>query len=350
MTLTPPAPAQQTVSALVVQQCLRLAKANGLPTAQFLTATGFTREQLAQAHLQLPWLPVQQQMRQALEQMGDPLLGLHVAALINVATLGVWGYVVQTSTTLRTLVSTVVQFGPLLTNTGLVWQRAEGSALLCGWDCYMGDELVAAHSMDCSMGGMAAIVQTLCRKQAGNPLLEVRLAHAPPRDPAHLRDYEEFFRCPVCFNQKETALVLAAEALEQPLVLADAALHTTLEEHARLLLQKSTGSVAVSLAGQVRAAVKGQLARNVAPTREEVAEELGMSGRTLHRRLQDDGTSFRDILDAVRLQLAQELLRESSLTVEAVAQRLGFQESQSFIRWFRPLAGVTPGEYRQRRP
>ena len=46
--------------------------------------------------------------------------------------------------------------------------------------------------------------------------------------------------------------------------------------------------------------------------------------------------------------MAQDYLRDTELTVEAIAQRLGFQESQSFIRWFRPLAGTTPGEFRQR--
>ena len=132
----------------------------------------------------------------------------------------------------------------------------------------------------------------------------------------------------------------------QALALADPELHTRLEEHAALLLNKRTGSV--PLLDRVRGAVRGQLAQGRAPTREEIADELGMSGRTLHRHLQEQATSFRDILDAIRLEMAKDYLRDTELTVEAIAQCLGFQESQSFIRWFRPLAGTTPGEYRQR--
>lgn len=346
MTTVPP-PSQQVVSALVVQQCVRFAKSRGIPTEQFLKGAGITREQLTQAHLQLPWLPVQEQLRLFLEQLDDPLVGLHISTLINVSTLGVWGYVVQTSTTLRNLIDTVVQFGMLLSNTGLNWQRPEGNALVWGWHCYMSDELVARHSMDCVIGCMASLITTLMRKQAVFPLLGVRLQHSAPRNPEHLREYEEFFRCPVQFNQKESGLLIAPEALEQTLTLADPALHNTLEEHARSMLNKRHGDTTVSLVDQVRAVVRAHLARHVAPSREAVAEEFGMSGRTLHRKLQDTGTSYTEILDELRFELAQDYLRASSLTVETIGQQLGFQESQSFIRWFRQLANTTPGEFRQ---
>lgn len=344
MTFTPPPPSQQVVSALVVQQCLRLAKSRGMGTESFLRGAGLSREQLAQSQAQLPFLPVQQQLRVILDEIGDPIIGLRLSALVNLATLGVLGYVAQTSTTLADLINTTIRFDLLLSNLGRTWERREGNIVLWGWDCFIDDDLVRRATIDCVTGCRAVMINNLLRRRR-SAVLGVRLPHPAPRDPQVLRDYEAFFGCPVQFNQPEASLLLAADAMDQTLSLADPELHSRLEEHASLLLNKRAGSVA--LIDQVRGAVRGQLAQGRAPTREEIAEELGMSGRTLHRRLQEDGSSFRDILDAIRLQMAQELLRESGLTVEAVAQRLGFQESQSFIRWFRPLAGTTPGEFRQ---
>lgn len=346
MTFTPPGPGQQVVSALVVQQCLRLAKSRGMATDSFLKGSGISREQLAMPQLQLPFAPLQQQLRLVLDGIGDPLIGLRLSALVNLATLGVLGYVVQTSSTLADLIATTNRFELLLSNVGRAWERREGNIAVWGWDCFIEDPDVRLATLDCVTGCRALMIVNLMRRRPTSPLLGVRLPHPKPRDAALLREYEDFFGCPVQFNQPEASLLLAEDALAQTLALADPELHSRLEEHASLLLNKRVGSV--SLVDQVRGAVRGQLAQGRAPTREEIAEALGMSGRTLHRRLQDDGSSFRDILDDIRLQLARDYLRDTGLTVEAVAQRLGFQESQSFIRWFRPLAGTTPGDYRQR--
>lgn len=348
MTFTPPSPGQQVVSALVVQQCVRLAKSRGMATESFLKGAGISREQLSASHLQLPFLPVQQQLRRILDEIADPLIGLRLSALVNLAALGVLGYVAQTSSTLRDLITTTIRYDLLLSNLGHTWERQEGQVVYWGWDCYVEDPEVRRATIDCVTGCRAVMISNLLRRRDCAAVLGVRLPHPAPRDPQVLRGYEEFFGCPVQFNQPEASLLLAADAMGQALALADPELHTRLEEHAALLLNKRTGSV--PLLDQVRGAVRGQLAQGRAPTREEIAEELGLSGRTLHRRLQEADTSFRDILDAIRLEMAQDYLRDTELTVEAIAQRLGFQESQSFIRWFRPLAGTTPGEYRQRSP
>lgn len=346
--ISPPAPGQQVVSALVVQQCLRLAKSRGMATEAFLKGAGISREQLASPQQQLPFLPLQQQLRRVLDESGDPVMGLRLAGLVNLAALGVLGYVIQTSTTLADLIATTIRFDALLSNVGHTWERRDGNGVYWGWDCHIGDETVRRHAIDCVVGCRTLLINNLLRRRGGSPVLGVRLPHPAPREAQVLREYEEFFGCPVQFQQDETALLLAPDALGQTLTLADAELHRRLEEHASLLLSKRTGSVA--LVDQVRSAVRGQLARGRAPTREEIAGALGMSGRTLHRRLLEDASSYREILDDIRLQLAQDYLRDSPLTVEAIAQRLGFQESQSFIRWFRPLAGATPGEFRQQRP
>lgn len=341
----PTPPSQQVVSTLVVQQCLRLAKSRGLDTERFLRNAGLTREQVGAAQAQLPFLPLQQQLRAIIELADEPLIGLRASTLINMATIGVLGYVMQTSPTLRNLIETVIRFEGLLSNVCRTSLRVEGTTAVWALESFISDELVARHATECTLGTWATLLDLVRGEKPGALLQGVRLRHAAPKDPALLRDYEDFFRCSVRFNQAESALLAAASALDQPMALADPALHDTLEEHARL--QLSRRSSGPSLTDQVKGAVRSRLMQHAAPTREEIAEALAMSGRTLHRKLQEAGTSFRAVLDGQRLALARDYLRDSALTVEAIAQQLGFQESQSFIRWFRQMAGLTPGEFRQ---
>jgi len=158
--------------------------------------------------------------------------------------------------------------------------------------------------------------------------------------------YERFFGCPVQFGQDSNALLLAPFALALPLALADPALHRALEEHARQQLEARRREA--NLVDAVRALLLQELSQGITPVRERVAGQLGISARSLHRKLETANQSFRGLVDEVRLTLAQNTLRESALPVAQVAQQLGFQESQSFIRWFKRVQGVTPGEFRSR--
>src|SRR5690606_29697622 len=83
------------------------------------------------------------------------------------------------------------------------------------------------------------------------------------------------------------------------------------------------------------------------PTKDMVAQQLGTSSRSLHRRLLEAGTGYREILDSVRLEQAHERLRNSLDPVAQIADRLGFGSRQAFMRWFRQHTGLTPGEFRR---
>jgi AraC-like DNA-binding protein len=81
-----------------------------------------------------------------------------------------------------------------------------------------------------------------------------------------------------------------------------------------------------------------------------VARELNMSPRTLRRRLEEAGTSYRSLVDEVRETLAEELLDTGALSVEDVAIRLGYAEASSFIYAFKRWKGITPAAYARRHP
>ena len=82
-------------------------------------------------------------------------------------------------------------------------------------------------------------------------------------------------------------------------------------------------------------------------TLEHIAAELGLEPRSLQRRLADEGTSFRKLIDEVRLARARHLLTNTRLRITDIAVELGYSESRSFIRSFERLTGMSPGKYRQ---
>ena len=89
--------------------------------------------------------------------------------------------------------------------------------------------------------------------------------------------------------------------------------------------------------------------RNLGGLRIWVAERFDMTVRTLQRHLQLAGTSYQQILDELRQELAEHYLTRSDLAVQDIAQYLGFTESRSFHRSFKGWTGMTPGEFRERR-
>ena len=100
------------------------------------------------------------------------------------------------------------------------------------------------------------------------------------------------------------------------------------------------------VAGKIRAYLLQDLARR--PTLADIAERVGSTTRTLRRQLDHQGTSFRELLDELRSQVAIKYLRETVMTSEDIAVSLGFSDAANFRHAFRRWTGKTPSEFRQR--
>jgi AraC-like DNA-binding protein len=131
--------------------------------------------------------------------------------------------------------------------------------------------------------------------------------------------------------------------LQLPLRQADAQLLRTLEEHAQGLMATLEDA---SLEQRVKSILR-QLLKEGLPRKEQVAEHLAVSVRTLQRQLHQAGTSYQQILDDLRQELAEHYLLNSALPIQDIAQYLGFTEPRSFHRTFKSRRGMPPGEFRQ---
>jgi len=163
--------------------------------------------------------------------------------------------------------------------------------------------------------------------------------------PATLSDHERFFDCPVRFGAARNGIEFSPALLGQPLPGARPRYRRHLEHRAGLLLarrQREGGIVA-----RVRARLRAGLGHG-AVTVERVAEDLGMTPRTLQRRLRDEGIQFARLRDQVRMKCACQHLLADGCDMQALALYLGFSDTANFYHAFKRWKGCAPGEYRRR--
>lgn len=186
------------------------------------------------------------------------------------------------------------------------------------------------------------------RRQAQMPLAprEVNFAHPAPPQRRDRDAFEAFFRAPVCWGVGATTMALRPEDLDLPLPRLD----PQLVEFLRRLANQSLTlrSEPTGILASVRGIVAEELQRGL-PGIDVVARHLGVSERTLRRRLEDRGTTFREITDRTRAEVAESYVRDHQLPLAEVAFLLGFSETSAFTRAFKRWTGSTPGAWRQRR-
>lgn len=171
--------------------------------------------------------------------------------------------------------------------------------------------------------------------------LRVTLPQRPPG--AYARRYEVFFGAPV---QQGTSPVIAfaAEDAFRPFLTANEGMWRVFEPDLRRRLGELDATA--STAERVRAVLLELLPSNTA-TIEKTAERLGLSKRTLQRRLEDEGENFRALVNGTREDLARHYLGNTSMSGGEIAFLLGFEDPNSFYRAFHDWTGQTPDSARQ---
>jgi AraC-like DNA-binding protein len=165
--------------------------------------------------------------------------------------------------------------------------------------------------------------------------------------PDNLAEYRRTFgKAAVRFSAPVAAFVVRERDLQAPLKGADPKLHELVRKHAEIML--AALPKAQSMTEKVRDIVAAALTSG-GPYAKQAAKQLNISDRTLIRKLEREGTTFKDILDDIRRRLALSYVGSRDLDLSEVAFLLGFSHATAFYRAFRRWTGQTPLEYRRSR-
>ncbi len=329
------------VSTRMLRPVIQRLIAVGVPVDPVLRQVGLEAAVLKDRDARIPHSVVIHLWQAAAAASGDYAFGLHTAETLNFSLFEVQAYAVLSSATLQEGIERACRY-----------QRLQHDATRIALDLDAGGGEVT-HSVP---GGrmlprhpaefFAAVFVRMARHASGRAVvpLAVRFAHAPPVSLVeHLRIFgvaPEFGHLGFSFSVR-----FSHEDLSAPLLNADPTLQALLDRHAADLL--AALPKVSSFSEQVRSVIAKELVSGN-PSLESIADKLGMSSRSISRRLFDEGTSHRALLDDVRQELAGRYLSEQNLAVGEVAFLLGFSEPSAFHRAFKRWYGVTPAAYRQR--
>jgi AraC-like DNA-binding protein len=274
----------------------------------------------------------------AMAATGNPDLPLLVGESLKIRHLGMLGYVVMSC---GILLEVAAQLERYLRLVGEI----SNSRLLQVGDRY---ELHCLWPQDCETPPaieQSSIVARLmfARWLTDRPDLrwQAHFRFPQPRDLGH---YRRIFGVLPLFGQPQTKLVLPASDALLPVVMANPQARRIVEAEAEAMLQTLAGSGFVQ---QLRDAVAQRLMAGEV-TIAAVAESLHLSTRTLQRRLDEQGCSFRTVVEDTRRAKAEEYLQGSRMSLSEVAFMLGYSEQSTFQQAFKRWTGMTPGEFRGR--
>jgi AraC-like DNA-binding protein len=269
----------------------------------------------------------------------DDVLGFHLAEHTDLRQAGLLYFVMASSPTLGEALSRAERYSTI-NNEGIVLRCLHGCSLSVHLS-YIG---LARHSDRHQIEFWATALIRIARQltNATLPILQVTFAHPRSLESHHL---DKAFGCSVAFGSGEDTVAFTREAKDLPVQGADPYLHDLLVGYCEQALAHRRRP-AETLRVRVENAITPLLPHGKARVG-DVARALGMSQRTLTRRLAAEAITFAGILDAMRTALAVHYLKTATLSISQVAWLLGFQEVGAFTHAFKRWTSLTPSQFRE---
>ena len=331
-----------TASVAALRQYVRYADAKGIAVDPLFEKAGLKPEILDSDEGRIDGEQLQAFIHLLAEHTGNPVLGLETGDYVQPGSYSVLGYITMSCATLGEAVTRIAPYEKLVGDMGTTRLKMKGDSATLIWTCNFTDSVVWPQVVDNVFASWINYARWLADSTDATPL-EVRLRRPSP-GPEHEKAYALRWQCPVQFDAEEDSVTFAQALLAPRLRQPDPLLRKTLEAHA--LSQLALLDTDTDLTSRVKQSIQKQLADGI--TRQDmVAEDLGMTSRTLQRKLSQEGVSYQKLLDEVRQQMAEDYLQNTDMSIPDIALRLGYSETTSFHRKFKAATGKTPGDFRR---
>jgi AraC-like DNA-binding protein len=273
----------------------------------------------------------------AVERSGNPAISLAQHEVVRPASFDVVGYTMMSCADLRGAFERLIRYMLILSNALTVILREEQGGYRVTFDLFGGSRPVPRQRVEFIL----ISVVSYCRWISGREVFPIAVEFPYP-SPANQVPYQDAFRCRVLFDAPRSSLLFSRSDLTAPLPTSNPMLADLHDRFAGEYLQRFDHS---QISCRVREAIL-RLLPDGEPRRDQIAGELCMSERTLQRRLEAEATSFVDLLDNTRRELAEQYLGRLHLSFAQAAFLLGFADQSSFFRACKRWFELSPGKYR----
>jgi AraC-like DNA-binding protein len=316
----------------------RLAKSMGIGTQQLLAGTHVDPNVLPAPEGRVTRMQYYDVIMNMIRITGNPAIAFSLGEVFELSTFGILGYAMLSSTTLGQVIRIRRQF-----------QNDVFGSVVCinsAKDVRPGYELTISST---------ALTDVLRRFEIEEFLVEGlmlikrltgvepeirRLSFSYPR-PSYANLYHEYFKCPIEFDAPQTLISLRKPDFDTPVLSGNSELHTVCAKHCQEVMQSDTNS------SQLHERLRELFLANpsLLPDLKQAARALGMSERSLCRKLSSEGLTYQALKDQFRLDLARQLLISGNVAQKEVAYLLGFATPSAFSRAFKSWTGKTVQEY-----
>lgn len=280
---------------------------------------------------------------EAVAATGDQALGLHAGMGSNPSTFGLLGYLMQSCRTLKDACTAVIQYQQTISGwVSYAFNIGKTCELLFvpNPEWWQASPSTARQPVELAMSGGLNYIGIF----TGQRIMPVR-AELTYSEPGLKAEYERVWGCPVYFGKAQNKLVFSSDFAETPLISHNESLHMSFSQ----VLEEKVAALgkAEKISDQLRKTIIADFHGKV-PVLEIVAAHMNVSERSLQRKLQQEGETYRSVSARIRQELALNLLQNSDAKVLAISELLGYTEPSAFHRAFKSWTKTSPAKQKTR--
>ena len=331
-------PAARMIDAITAKIVVDDLLGRDLPAASALAKAGLKPGEISEPDARIRYSCHVRLLQAAANLTGDTCYGLRLARQLNPGDMGLLGYVAMNSATVIDAFRNISRYIRVTSDGSRL--QIEDFGDTTSFEFYIVNPKVPKNRQ--TIESMAGIITRFVQVLGGDTveLQAVEFAHA---EPDNSNEHAQLLGCHVRFAQPANRVLIRSHSLTRPVGNADLSLLQILERYCEDIISKRPDPN--DLASVVTSIIAREIP-NGRPVANDIAREVGMSGRTFTRRLKELGTTYLDLVDQARRELAVRYLRDDDMRVSQIAYLLGYAELSSFHHAFQQWFGVTPSAYR----
>lgn len=315
---------------------LKMLEQRGVSVARLCSGTQLQVDRLQDLNYEMPMDEFEALLVQSLRLSACPDLLLRYGQEISLASLGVLGYAFMCCANLREVLDLLLRYHRLISPTcDIRYSVGESEVCITLHKGLLNSKVTSIDSEILFSSATTALTSLLGEN---NLELRAQFSHAPP---LYSNAYESVFGDNIEFQSAINSLYCNAELLERPLQFANPVMKQIYQQQCDALLERME---------QGRYSIRVQQLLLEQPGRfpgiEQTADRLKIGSRTLRRRLAGENTTYKQLVQEVRCQLAEEYLRSSPLSIQEIADMLDYSDVANFRRAFIAWRGISPAKFR----